>query len=89
MRRGSSTERSGHRGYRDVLPCRMATHRSITIDMDARQHDLTLEDLRHLADMFDLVNTGQRIEFSHDPVTIASRLRDLADKMTTYTEVRG
>ncbi len=64
----------------------MATKRTITLDMDAREHDRLVDELRRLAELFDQSNTGKQVELLHDPETVAAGLRDLADALTIYSE---
>jgi hypothetical protein len=64
----------------------MATKRTITLDMDAREHDRFVDELRRLAELFDQLNIGKQVELLHDPETVVVGLRDLADALMIYFE---
>jgi len=68
-------------------PLDMANIRTVALDMDARQHALTLTDLRQLAEWMDNGwKKPPQFYFDNGPTTIAARLRDLHDAMTAYEE---
>jgi hypothetical protein len=61
----------------------MTNTRTSTVTMHALQHELTLVDLRQLAEW--LEKRGNRIPgVDHGTDTIAARLRDLHDRLTAY-----
>ena len=54
---------------------------TVTLDMDARQHQLTLADLWHIAEHYERGNENDRL--------MAARLRDLRDRLTLYEHRRA